>query len=109
LPLNFTVDEPTSWIGYSLDQQDNVTIAGNVTLTGLPDGAHQVKIYANDTVGNIGVSETINCTFAQETELKPSNQGSELSLAKLVGFTSGAVLCVIILGLLVYFKKLKAS
>jgi hypothetical protein len=71
LTLNFTMDESTSWIGYSLDQQDNVTIAGNFTLTGLPDGAHQVKIYANDTVGNMGVSETINFTVAQETEPKP--------------------------------------
>ncbi|MHA2202527.1 MAG: hypothetical protein ACW991_02450 [Candidatus Hodarchaeales archaeon] len=27
--LNFTVNEPTSWIGYSLDSAANVTITGN--------------------------------------------------------------------------------
>ena len=29
VPLNFTVNEPTSWIGYSLDGKANVTIGGN--------------------------------------------------------------------------------
>lgn len=31
--LSFTVDEPATWIGYSLDSQSNVTIPGNFTLT----------------------------------------------------------------------------
>lgn len=36
IPLNFTVDEPTSWICYSLNDAANVTITGNITLTNLP-------------------------------------------------------------------------
>jgi len=38
VPLNFTVDEPVSWIGYSLNGKANVTITGNIILTGLSDG-----------------------------------------------------------------------
>ncbi len=52
--LNFTVSEPTDWIGYSLDRQENVTILGNTTLIGLPEGPHCVEVYANDTYGHMG-------------------------------------------------------
>lgn len=44
---------------YSLDGQDNVTIAGNTTLSELANGLHNVTVYANGTEGNIGASETI--------------------------------------------------
>lgn len=33
LTLDFTVNEPTSWMGYSLDNTANVTITGNTTIT----------------------------------------------------------------------------
>jgi uncharacterized protein YneR len=58
--LNFTVNEETVWIGYSLDGVDNVTISGNTTLTGLSEDLHDLVVYANDTVGNMGVSSTVN-------------------------------------------------
>jgi hypothetical protein len=67
LQLNFTVDKPTSWIGYSLDEKENtniVTIAGNTTLTGLSNGLHNVTVYAKDTFGSVGTSETVNFTVA---------------------------------------------
>ncbi|MBN1358921.1 hypothetical protein JW988_09170 [Candidatus Bathyarchaeota archaeon] len=55
----FTVDEPVSWMGYSLDGQDNVTIMGNVTLAVLADGSHNITFYAIDLVGNTGASRTV--------------------------------------------------
>jgi N-acetylneuraminic acid mutarotase len=55
----FTVDEAVSWMGYSLDGQDNVTITGNVTLAVLSDGSHSVTFYAIDLVGNTGASKTV--------------------------------------------------
>lgn len=67
LSLNFTIDEVTSWIGYSLDGQANVTIAGNTTLSGLSDGAHSLIVYAKDIDENIGASEIIY--FSIETGL----------------------------------------
>jgi hypothetical protein len=59
VPLTITTDEPVSWIGYSIDNQANVTIPGNVTLSSLPDGPHNIVVFANDTSNNIGVSERI--------------------------------------------------
>lgn len=57
LPLDFSINEQTSWIGYSVDNQANVTVAGNTTLRGLSDGTHFVLIYANDTMGNIEMAK----------------------------------------------------
>jgi hypothetical protein len=62
--LTFRVNEPVSLMSYSLDGQDNVTVSGNATLSGLSIGLHNVTVYANDTAGNMGVSETIKFTIA---------------------------------------------
>jgi len=62
IPLDFTVDETPSWMGYSLDGQANLTIGGNTTLASLLDGGHYVVVYANDTVGNMGASGTVYFT-----------------------------------------------
>jgi hypothetical protein len=42
-----------------LDGQNNVTINGNTTLTWLPNGYHNVTVYATDEFGNTGVSKII--------------------------------------------------
>lgn len=57
--LKFTTDKPTLWIGYSLDEAPNVTITDNLFLTSLTEGSHFVKIFANDTSGNMGQSDTV--------------------------------------------------
>jgi hypothetical protein len=60
----FTVDEPVLWMGYSLDGQDNMTVAGNVTLAVLTEGSHNLTFYATDLVGNTGDSETVYFVIA---------------------------------------------
>jgi hypothetical protein len=95
LALNFTVDEPTSWMGYCLDGQANVTVAENFTLTELPSGSHTLTLYANDTVGNMGASKTINFNIAAPFP------------TTLVATASGVSAALACLGLLVYFKKRK--
>jgi hypothetical protein len=97
VPLNFTVNEAVSQITYSLDGEDNVTVAGNTTLTGLSPGEYNVTVYAQDAVGNVGASETIYFNTAKKPEPKPFP-------TTLVIVTIAAV-AVISVGLLVYFKK----
>lgn len=60
VPLEFYVDAATSWVGYSLDNENNITIAGNTTLSGLSDGFHTIIIYAADTSGNTGWSSSVS-------------------------------------------------
>lgn len=66
VPLTFAVQDysPISWIGYSLDNQPNVTVADNTTLTELALGSHNVVVFANDTFGNMGASERVYFTVA---------------------------------------------
>jgi hypothetical protein len=92
-PLDFTVNEPLSKISYVLDGQENVTISGNTTLTGLTFGAHNVTVYTWDTAGNAGTSETITFTIAEPV---PTTLliGSVVAVAAVAG-----------LGLLVYLKR----
>ena len=96
VPLNFGVDELFEKASYVLDGQQNVTIAGNKTLTGLPNGDHNVTIYAIDEAGNTGVSKTIYFTV-DVAEPFPTT----------LVFASVVTVAVVGLGLLVYIKKRK--
>jgi parallel beta-helix repeat protein len=59
VPLTFTVDQTTSWMGYSLDGQSKTTVSGNTTLTNLASGIHNVIIFANSTANMMGASSLI--------------------------------------------------
>jgi len=62
VPLTLTTNEATSWIGYSLDNTANETILGNTILL-LSEGKHSIVVYANDTSGNMGVSNKVYFTL----------------------------------------------
>jgi hypothetical protein len=96
--LNFTVNEPVSRISYVLDGQENITIAGNCTITNLLYGEHNITVFATDEVGNTGASQTIDFTLTKEAEPFPT---------ALVATAFGASAAIIGIGLLVYFKKRK--
>jgi predicted phosphodiesterase len=64
IPLNFSIDRPPAWTGYSLDGQGNLTITGDTTITGLTEGPHQIRVFANDTLGTMGASESVHFTVS---------------------------------------------
>ncbi len=64
VPLTFLVSEPCPWIGYSLDDTANVTIATNATINVLKEGSHGVVVYATDTSGNTGESEIMSFSIS---------------------------------------------
>ena len=68
--LTFTSSEPVTWTTYTLDSRENVTTTENLTLSELSQGAHNLKVYAKDAIGNIGVSKTIlfNVTIPQSPQ-----------------------------------------
>ena len=93
LPLEFAVNEPASWLGYSLDSEANVTLSGNSTLT-LNEGVHSIVVYAEDVAGNIAASETIYFTI--EKPFPTTLLAASIASVAIVG-----------VGLLFYFKKSK--
>jgi hypothetical protein len=95
--LNFTANNPLSWVGYSLDGKDNVTIHSNTTLTELPNGLHKITVYANNTYGNLVSPETTSFNV-EVPEPFPTVPAAAASVA---------VVAAVIAGLLIYFKKRK--
>ncbi len=98
LPLNFSVDEPISWMGYSLDEKANVTFTGNMTLNGLAYGSHVLVVYANDTVGNMGTTGNLNFTIANPAAF-PTVQAFTTALVLIAAVTLMAA------GLLFYHRR----
>ena len=92
--LNFTVDEETPWIGYSLDGQANVTIQRNSTLSGLSSTLHNITVYANDSVGNMGSSPTVVFTIGSQ----------QLPIWIILGVII-IVAAVVIIGVAVYLRR----
>jgi parallel beta-helix repeat protein len=97
--LNFTVSEPTSWIGYSLDGEANVTISGNMTISDLSEGSHSLEIYAKDIAENTGYSEIVYFTISTE-------QGWPFYMLIIIAAT---VVVGAAIGLLVYFAKFRKN
>jgi len=93
IALNFTLSEVASKISYVVDGNCNATIVGNTTLSGISVGKHNLTVYVWDAAGNVGASETITFTIAEPFP------------TTLLIVSAVAVVAVVGLGLLVYFKK----
>jgi len=108
VPLNFVINKPANWVTYSLDGMNNVTIAGNTTLTDLANGSHNIVLYASDEFGNIGASQTMLFTVDKgaQTQLQPK----PLQTASIIAFSVGVtVTIVVVVGLVFYYKKCRNS
>lgn len=100
VPLSFATGNSVNWVGYSIEGKKNATINGNTTLTGLSNGLHNVTIYANDTFGNMGASQTVTFTIAKPEPFPTAT----------VAVISGTSSIVVTIGcLLVYIKRHKRS
>ena len=62
--LIYTVNEPTRWVGYSLDEAENITISGDTILEKLKNGPHNLTVFAEDVSGNLGSSNVNFGVFA---------------------------------------------
>jgi parallel beta-helix repeat protein len=92
--LNFSVNKPAVWMGYSLDAEANVTVTGNMTLNGLATGLHNITVYAIDLYGTSGASNTV--TFTIEPQPFPTVT---------IAVVSAATVIMVGICLLVYFRK----
>jgi parallel beta-helix repeat protein len=98
VPLTFSTNEPTSRISYSLDNQDNVTITGNTTLSGLPNGSHNLTVYVTDQFGNTGASEIIYFSVDVPEPFPTALVAASIASVAIIGA-----------GLVLYFTKIKKT
>jgi N-acetylneuraminic acid mutarotase len=76
--VSYNSSRSTEWVGYSLDYNPNVTITGETKLGNLANGPHTIRVYANDSLGNMGVSNIVHFSIdtqgPQITIYSPQNQ-----------------------------------
>jgi hypothetical protein len=102
IPLNFYMNDKVSQITYNLDNQANVTISGNTTLTSLTEGSHSISLYASDADGH-----WVNFDTATFTIIKPASDANS-SVTPLL-LTALIVIVAVAIVSLVYFKKRKGK
>jgi hypothetical protein len=109
LQIVFEVNEPTSWIGYSLDGNSNKTIYENYTITHLFYGSHTIIVYAKDNSGNIGTSEVYSFNLTDQgisaATLTPNESTGNSSPSTLFIAVVAAAVVVTCVGSTVYIKK----
>jgi hypothetical protein len=110
--LTFTVDVPVSWVSYSLDGQDNVSVAGNSTLANLPNGEHNLTVYAKYSQGSIGASKNTAFSIAKQEPLPTVTAPfaiveQEPFPTAIVTSVAGASIAILAMGLFYYYKKRK--
>jgi hypothetical protein len=98
ISLDFSTDKPVLELSYSIDGKQNETIIGNSTITNLSNGLHNVTIYAKDSFGNIGASETKSFIIARPEPF----QGVPVAVVSIVSVA-------VAIGLMVYHKKHKRN
>ena len=103
--LEFCVSTLFSWVGYSLDGNDNVTVTGNTTLTGLSEGTHKIVVYATDEFGQTGKSHIRYFTIDTSSPSAPSSNSFPTTLVIAIIVLVSVV--TISVGLLFYFRKRK--
>jgi hypothetical protein len=120
--FNVITNRADALVSYSLDRLANVTLPQslavqmgsahsyryNVSLSGLADGLHEVKVFAVDVLGNAGVAVSdfrINTT-SPTPPAAPAEQ-PELPITALVA--GAATVAAICLGLVAYFLRRKSK
>jgi hypothetical protein len=123
--FNFTVNEPITWVGYSLDNQANITIDGNFVPKELSIGNHNMMVYAKDTAGNIGaqylgflVDRPATLGFFidkpdpvenSDTTDKPGTADRPNLFPTIAIVVSIATVAIVGIGILIHFKKHKPT
>lgn len=93
LSLNFTTPKYHPRLVYCLDGKENLTITGNITISGLSNGLHNITVYTQDAFGNTESPNTISFAVAKAEETLPS--GISLTLI-IIGAISAIVVCVLL-------------
>jgi hypothetical protein len=101
VPLTWTCDEQILSANYFLDEPlyGATPMSGNTTLTGLSNDTHTITVFVLTERGQAN-SQTVHFTVAQETESQPTPFSTLLVVAVTL-----AVVAVVAVSLLVYFKK----
>jgi hypothetical protein len=117
------VGKSLSWVGYSLDGEENVTVSpdmlvqsslasqyevwkGNVTLVGLSGGSHSVVVYAEEVTGSVGASSPVTFTVETQATGQP-RESQQTTFPTTLVISAIVVAAVVSFGLMAYFIRRK--
>jgi N-acetylneuraminic acid mutarotase len=64
IQIDYRVNKAVSWVGYSIDNGLNITLTRNsYNIDNILDGPHSIRLFANDTSGNMGASQIVHFTI----------------------------------------------
>ncbi len=99
LSLIFQTNSSLSWVGYSLDGENNITIT-NGTMIEIPAESKSLTLYANDSAGNWASPQTANYQIAFNLEVARESFSTVPLIIALV-----IVFVIVTVSLLIHFKK----
>ena len=117
------VGKSLSWVGYSLDGKENVTVSpdilvqssltsqdkvwkGNLTLVGLSGGSHSLVVYAEDIAGSVGASSPVTFTVETQATGQP-RESQQTTFPTTLVISAIVVAAVVSFGLMAYFIRRK--
>jgi hypothetical protein len=103
LPLEFQTNNSLSWVGYSLDGGNNITVVNGTTID-ITAESKSLTLYANDTAGNWASPQTVYYEIAFNLGTPPQSFPIVLVTVSLM-----ITAFIIIFSLLLYSKKRKRN
>ena len=118
IPVSFDVNEPVSQISYKLDNLSAVSISSNNTIISVPEGFHSIIVFVEDINGNVAQSDCVyfavsipspSSSPTPQPTLEPSQTPTANFFSDWIPYAVIAVVVVLGVSALVYFKKRKKS
>ena len=106
IPLNFTLNEAVTKITCSLDGRDTI-INGNLTLSDLAVGEHNLTVFAKDKGGNLGASETLFFTVEEPNPTPEPPLSVDPNFSLYTGIASLLIVLVVVAVFLLIMRKHK--
>lgn len=94
ITLTYSINDQVVKALYSLDGQESISLSENTTLIDLPEGSHDITVYAYDRVGNVA-SETVYFTVSVPEPFPTTLVTASVSLLAVI----------IVIGLFIFLKK----
>jgi parallel beta-helix repeat protein len=101
IPLIFETNKTLSWVGYSLDGGENITVSENGTLIEIGVNSRSLTLYANDTTGIWQPPQTVYYEIAFNLGTPPIP--TTFVIAIFLATAVGAV--VVVIGLRIILKN----
>lgn len=95
VPLTYSIDAQVKWAYYALDNSDSKAFSGNMTLTGLSAGPHQINVSALTAWGYAEQVAYFNVSATQTSNPLIIDNQTNTSVIAVIAITIATVVAII--------------